>query len=158
PQVSLTRDYLLALTTLNYTAAYELLAPSIRGSIDQTQFIAARRAEGVLGQPAVWPDDETTTRAEYVLGRPGESTSAQRHRFLLKREDGRWWMDHEVASAAGQSIAPSLKAAMQQFVLQRAGKLWAGSVELLRQEGFEGGQLLLFSYIEPHPPASLTQQ
>jgi hypothetical protein len=45
---------------------------------------------------------------------------------------------------------------MNQYVLTQAGRIWASSIELLRQEGFEGGQLLLFSYIEPHPRGILT--
>ena len=55
--------------------------------------------------------------------RPSESTAIQRHRFLLKKEDGRWWIDHEVPLATDQMIAPTLTAAMQQFVLQRAAEI-----------------------------------
>jgi hypothetical protein len=156
PQVDVTKQYLLALASLNYGAAYELLAPSVRLALSRAQFEADRRADGVLGQPAVWADDGTSTRAEYVLGKPGGVNEAQRHRFLLKQEDGRWWIDREVLLDRQSTVAPTLSAAMTQYVLQRAGRIWAGSVELLRQEGFDGGQLLLFSYIEPHPAGVLT--
>jgi hypothetical protein len=158
PQVQVTRDYLQDLVTLNYAAAYQLLAPSTRARLSETDFEAARKAEGALGQPSVWADDQTSTRAEYVLGKPGASARPQRHRFVLKQEDGRWWIDQETPLASRLPAAPTLTAAMQQFVQQRAGTVWMRSIELLRQEGFEGGQLLLFSYIEPHPATVLTAE
>jgi hypothetical protein len=155
-QVELTKRYLLDLTSLDFGAAYQLLAPSVRAGLSQAQFEADRRADGVLGQPVVWPDDASSTRAQYVLGKPDGSSDTRRHRFVLKQEDGQWWLDHEAPLDSSLPVAPSLSAAMNQFVLQRAGRIWVSSVELLRQEGFEGGQLLLFSYIEPSPPGSLT--
>ena len=157
-QVGITTHYLLDLASLDYAAAYQLLAPSVRAHTSVAQFEADRRAEGVLGQPAVWADDAASTRAEYALGKPDGSSDTRRHRFLLRQEHGKWWLDREAPLAAAAQPAPSLGAAMTQFVLQRAGHVWAKSVELLRQEGFEGGQLLLFSYIEPHPPASLASE
>ncbi|HEY8695209.1 MAG TPA: hypothetical protein VIR57_20970 [Chloroflexota bacterium] len=157
-QVDITKRYLLALTGLDYAAAYDLLAPSVRAGLPRAQFEADRRAEGVLGQPVVWADDPTSTRAEYVLGKPDGSSDTRRHRFLLKLEDGRWWLDRETPIDASLPPAPNLSAAMNRFVLQRAGSIWVNSVELLRQEGFEGGQLLLFSYIEPRPPGILTAE
>ena len=157
-QVQITRRYLLALASLDYAGAYQLLAPSGRASLSLAQFEADRRAEGVLGQPTVWADDASSARADYVLGKPDGSSETRRHRFLLKQERGQWWMDHEAPLDANLPPAPSLSAAMSQYVQQRAGRIWANSVELLRQEGFEGGQLLLFSYIEPHPPTSLNAE
>jgi len=158
PQVAVTREYLGDLASLNYSAAYRLLAPSVRANLSQSEFEAQRRAEGVLGQPAAWADDQTSTRAEYVLGRVDGSRDDRRHRFLLKQEGGRWWLDHEVPLAETRQPAPSLSAAVTDFVRQRAGRIWAGSAELLRQEGFENGQLLLFSYVEPHPADNLTAE
>ncbi|HEX6513183.1 MAG TPA: hypothetical protein VF157_12835 [Chloroflexota bacterium] len=158
PRVQLTREYLLDLAQLNYAAAYELLAPSVRSGLDERQFEADRRAEGVLGQPAVWADDPASTRAEYALGKSDGSSNIRRHRFLLKQEAGRWWIDREAPLDANLAPAPNLGAAMNQYVVQRAGRVWAASVELLRQEGFEGGQLLLFSYIEPRPAGILTPE
>lgn len=155
-QVQITREYLGDLVTLNYPAAYKLLDPSVRGSLNEVDFTAARKAEGALGQPMVWADDQTSTRAEYVLGKPGGGSAPGRHRFQLKEEAGRWWMDREVPLASSLPVAPNLPAAMREFVHQRAGTVWVSSLELLRQEGFEGGQLLLFSYIEPHPAVVLT--
>ncbi len=156
PQVDVTKQYLQSLTTLNYAAAYDLLAPRVKAGLNETQFEADRRAEGVLGQPTVWADDSVTTRAEYVLGKPDGGAESRRHRFQLEQADGRWWLDGEIPIASSPPAAPSLSAAMNQFVLVQAGSIWTKSVELLRQEGFEGGQLLLFSYIEPHPPGILT--
>ncbi|HVA25648.1 MAG TPA: hypothetical protein VMW62_14790 [Chloroflexota bacterium] len=158
PQVEVTKQYLLALTSLNYSAAYQLLAPSVRAGLTPAQFEADRRAEGVLGQPAVWADDSSSTRAEYVLGKPDGSSDTRRHRFALQQEGGRWWVDRETPLDTSLPAAPNLSAAMHQFVLQRAGHVWVNSVELLRQEGFEGGQLLLFSYIEPRPAGILTAE
>jgi hypothetical protein len=158
PQVSLTREYLGDLVTMNYAAAYQLLAPSVRGSLSQQQFEADRRTDGVLGQPVIWADDQTSTRAEYVLARSDGSNDTRRHRFLLKREDGRWWIDHETPVDSNLPVASSLSAAMSQYVQQRAGKIWAPSAELLRQETFQGGQLLLFSYIEPKPATVLNAE
>ncbi|MFI5268229.1 MAG: hypothetical protein ACHQ7M_12715 [Chloroflexota bacterium] len=158
PQVELTKQYLLDLTSLDYGAAYQLLAPSVRAGLTQAQFGAERRAEGVLGQPLVWADDVSSTRAEYVLGKPDGGRDIRRHRFLLRQEAGRWWLDHEAPINTSLPVAPNLSAAMNQFVMQRAGRIWMNSVELLRQEGFEGGQLLLFSYIEPRPPGILTAE
>ncbi len=155
PQVDVTREYLLALARFDYAAAYELLTPSVRASLSPAQFERDRRAEGALGQPAVWADDSTSTRAEYVLGKPDGRSDLRRHRFLVCQSEGRWWVEGEAPLDSTLPIAPGLGAAMSQYVTQRAGKIWANSVELLRQEGFEGGQLLLFSYIEPHPPGSL---
>jgi hypothetical protein len=128
----------------------------VRAALSEQQFEAERRAEGVLGQPVVWADDPTSTRAEYVLGKPDGSSETRRHRFSLKQEGGRWWVDREAPLESSLPVAPSLNAAMAEYVQQRAGKIWVSSVELLRQEGFEGGQLLLFSYIEPHPTGILT--
>ncbi len=158
PQVEVTRQYLQDLVRLDYSAAYALLAPSIRGTLTADRFAADRRAEGVLGQPAVWADDETSVRAEYVLGKPDGSRVSRRHRFLLASDQGEWRIVGETAIPDGQSPAPNLQAAMNGYVLQQAGKVWANTAELLRQEAFESGQLLLFSYIEPRPPGVLTQE
>lgn len=157
-QVDVTKKYLLALASLDYAGAYKLLAPTTRASLSQAQFEADRRAEGVLGQPTVWPDDASSTRAEYVLGKPDGGSDMRRHRFVLVQDEGRWWMDREVPIEDRPAAAPNLNAAMTQYVLNRAGRLWVNSIELLRQEGFEGGQLLLFSYIEPHPSTILTAE
>lgn len=157
-QVEVTRQYLLALTSVKYAAAYELLAPSTRANLNEADFEAARRREGNLGQPTVWADDETSTRAEYVLGRGDGSSEDGRHRFVLKREDGRWWLDHEAPIPPAPVAAASLTSAMTNFVQQRAGQIWTSTIELLRQEGFEDGQLLIFSYIEPRPAGVLTAE
>jgi hypothetical protein len=157
-QVDVTKQYLLALASLGYPTAYQLLAPSVRAETGGPQFEADRRAEGALGQPSVWADDTSSTRAEYVLAKPDGRSDTRRHRFLVKQEDGRWWVDREAPLDATLPPAASLNAAMNQYVLKRAGRIWANSIELLRQEGFEGGQLLLFSYIEPHPATVLTPQ
>ncbi|MBV8086862.1 MAG: hypothetical protein JO247_18810 [Chloroflexi bacterium] len=158
PQVSITREYLNELVSLNYQAAYQLIAPSVRGSLSEADFEAARRKEGVLTPPNVWPDDQTTTRAAYVLGRPDGSQDNARHRFQLSYEQGRWWLDQEAPLPAAPGPAPSLTAALTSYVQQQAGQVWTKSVELLRQEGFEGGQLLLFSYIDPAPPTSASAE
>jgi len=158
PQVSVTREYLGDLATLNYSAAYQLLAPSVRAAQTEPQFEADRKQAGVLGQATVWADDQNSTRAEYVVGRPDGSKDARRHRFLLLNEQGRWWVAQEAALPDAPPAAPSLSAAMLAYVQQRAGTVWTKSAELLRQEGFEGGQLLLFSYIDPKPSSILTAE
>ncbi|MBV9120275.1 MAG: hypothetical protein JOZ39_06165, partial [Chloroflexi bacterium] len=158
PQVSTLKEYLGDLIRLDYAAAYQVLAPSTRAALNPQRFEADRRAEGALGQPAVWADDQNSARAEYVLGRADGSSDLRRHRFLLKQENGRWWIDREVPIDTTPPPATSLSTAMTAYVQQRAGRVWTNSIELLRQEGFEGGQLLLFSYIEPHPQGSLAAQ
>jgi hypothetical protein len=158
PQVSVTQEYLKDLVALNYQAAYQLVAPSIRASLTEDEFEAARRTDGVLTPPIVWPDDQTTTRAAYVLGRPDGSKEDTRHRFQLSYEQGRWWLQREVALPAAPGPAPSLTAALTAYVQQQVGQVWTKSIELLRQEGFEGGQLLLFSYIDPAPPTSVSAE
>src|SRR5579862_4179949 len=157
-QVGVTKQYLLDLASLNYRAAYQRLAPSVRQGLSEAQFTADRKQEGVLGQPVVWADDETSSRAEYALGRADGGNETRRHRFFLKNEGGQWWIGQEMPLASDLPVAPSLSAAMNRFVQQRAGKIWTGTIELLRQEAFEGGQLLLFSYIEPDPAGILTAE
>lgn len=151
PQVTVTQEYLQDLARLNYAAAYQLVAPSARAGLSEAQFESQHRQEGVLGQATVWPDDTTSTRAEYVVGRADGSSDTRRHRFLLKSEQGRWWIDREVSLPTTLAPSPTLNAAMTDYVEQRAGRIWTASIELLRQEAFADGQLLLFSYIEPRP-------
>ncbi|MDE3078066.1 MAG: hypothetical protein KGJ86_21795, partial [Chloroflexota bacterium] len=156
-QVNLTRSYLDDLAQLDYASAYQLLAPSVRASLTQEQFDEQQQAYGQLGQPTVWIDDASSTRAEFLLAkRDGSGTSTQ-HRFLLSREQNRWWMNRE---APLQTLTPAatLVRALHAYIDRQAGSVWANTVELLRQEPFEGGQLLLFSYIEPHPQGSLVPQ
>ncbi|HUZ76372.1 MAG TPA: hypothetical protein VMV93_02190 [Chloroflexota bacterium] len=157
-QVSLTTAYLSDLAQLNYGAAYKLLAPAVRANTSEPKFAEAQRQAGQIGQPRVWADSATTTRAEYVLAKSGKAVAPAEHRFALQQEGGTWWMTAEAPLPAQPAAEPNLQQALRDYVQHRAGTVWAGSIEVLRQEPFAGGQLLLFSYIDPNPPQRLTPE
>ncbi|MGH2519306.1 MAG: hypothetical protein ACRDF8_05830, partial [Chloroflexota bacterium] len=111
-----------------------------------------------IGQPRVWADSATTTRAEYVLAQPGKAVTPAEHRFALQRDGSTWWMMAEEPLPVQPVAEPNLQQALRDYVQHQAGTVWAGSIELLRQEPFAGGQLLLFSFIDPHPAQRLTPE
>ncbi len=124
----------------------------------EAQFETGQKQYGQLGNPTVWIDDQNSTRAEYLLAKPDSTGGTARHRFQVQQEQGRWWVGREIPLPAAPAFEPTLQLAIHDYVNQQAGAIWAGSTELLREEPFEGGQLLLFSYIEPHPAGRLTQE
>jgi hypothetical protein len=157
-QKALARQYLELVTAERYTDAWQLLTPERQRRQSPDVFAADWQAWGRLlpdpsGNLFVWPAADDEVRADVAIQYSATSWSRDHLSIDLERlancwriadEHGRGHHERGVPTTAG---APTDLA--RNYVLGIYGSLWLATLDVLDQEPFEDGQVLIFRFVDP---------
>jgi hypothetical protein len=161
PQQVLVRAYLDLLAQERYPEGWTLLAPARQQYQGMAAFETAWRARGQviatpdLG-PYIWPAAEDEVRADVWLHQEKQSGLTRMH-FTLQRIDGGWRIADEdlerdlIQGQAVRSQAPltSPEQVVWSYVTWSYGPMYLATVDILEQEPFDDGQIVIFRSLSP---------
>jgi hypothetical protein len=158
-QVALVRQYVDLLAAERYADAWQLLSPGRQLREPPDAFAAEWRARDRVGPqhegfPFFWPASMTEVRADVWLQDSTGSVGLQRIVFDLVQADGVWRIadehgpgHHERTEAP--TIAPTPVDLARAYVVGNYGPMWLRTLEVLAQEPFEDGQVVVFGALNP---------
>jgi hypothetical protein len=159
PQLALVRQYVDLIAAERYTDAWQLISP-VRQVLEPPEaFTANWRAWGHVGPeregfPFLWAADVNQVRADLWLQDSTGSVSLQRVAFDLVQADGAWRVLDEHGRGHHERTETSTIASVpvevaRGYVAVNYGPMWLQTLEVLAQEPFEGGQVVVFRVLSP---------
>jgi hypothetical protein len=159
-QLALARRYVSLVAEARYAEAWQLLTPERQVAEPLDDFFSAWSAWGrVMADDEhqgalLWPSDEDEVRADVWLERPGGSGHRERIVLQLARSIEGW----RIADERGQghherpgALVPASSAddVARRYVAENYGPMWLADLEVLDQEPFEGGEVVVFRVLNP---------
>ena len=156
-QQAVVRQYLDLVAAERYADAWQLLTPERQGRETPEAFAADWRAWGRVvpedGSPFIWPAAEDQVRAEVWIQYSAGGGSRDRVLFDLQQVGGMWRIadehgrgHHERGSPTTSSTPTDLA---RTYVAGNYGSLWLSTLEVLDEEPFEDGQVVVFRVLDP---------
>jgi hypothetical protein len=158
-QQALVRRYIDLVAAGQYADAWQLLTPERQGREPTAQFAAAWRSWGQVqlepgGGPFIWPAAVDEVRANVWLQPPSASGGVERVIFELAHVGGAWWIAEERGRGHRERIlfeppGGSPAESARRYVARNVGPMWLATMDLLHQEPFEAGQVVVFRMLDP---------